>query len=233
MRKAWLALLIAMAPAAALAQLQTAPVAICDAPLRLSAAGGVGVIDDLTTCYGRGDLKALKDDVDAIQAVDRRFRTLITTGSYVTVDTDTTFRNRPLTRLSFGAGTAMLWTLGHTRPRARLADDKTLAADPLPRALTMAFLNYSPRGYDDGAPDIQPAERCRVFFGASLTPDFGLVSGVNVLLVRGLGVSVGVGALFGKGADEGELGAKPPDTADQFKLSTAGVVFLGITYNFK
>jgi hypothetical protein len=96
----------------------------------------------------------------------------------------------------------------------------------------MAFLNWSPHGYNEDAEVMQTAQRAQVFFGAALTPDFGIVGGINVMLVRGIGVAAGVGTLFAKGADAAEVGSAPAKADDAYKLAIARVVFVGITYNF-
>jgi hypothetical protein len=108
-----------------------------------------------------------------------------------------------------------------------------LVADPLGRVLTLALVNWSPAGYDDRDPHIEPAERIRPFLGAVLTPDFGPAAGVNVLIVRGLGVAVGGALLFGKGADATEIGHQPSSPEDPYKLALARAAFVGLTYNWK
>lgn len=56
-------------------------------------------------------------------------------------------------------------------------DSGFLSSDPLPRVMTMAFVNWSPVGYDAAAPSVTARERVRAFFGAALTPDFGVSAG--------------------------------------------------------
>jgi hypothetical protein len=80
---------------------------------------------------------------------------------------------------------------------------------------------------------MQSRERFRLFLGAALTPDFGVAGGVNVMLIRGLGLCVGAGALFGKGAEPGDIGKPPAEPKDPYRLATATAVFAGITYNYK
>jgi hypothetical protein len=77
------------------------------------------------------------------------------------------------------------------------------------------------------------AERFRPFFGAALTPDFGPAAGLNVLLVRGIGVTAGVALLFGTGADADEIGKAPSQPEDPYKLSIARAAFVGISYTYK
>ena len=144
-----------------------------------------------------------------------------------------TFRNRPLTRWSFGAGAAVIAAAAVSPPRVDLDSAGAMVADPLPRALTMAHVNWSPRGYDEDAPDVRLAERYRLFFGAALTPDFGIVAGVNVLLVRGVGIAGGVAFLFARGAHETDIGKAPADPASPFRLTVPAALFIGLTWNAK
>lgn len=174
-----------------------------------------------------------KADIDAIQDVDQKFRTLIKTGSALTADADLTFHNRPLTKWSLDAGSGVMAGATLNRPRVDLDKSGNIVADPLTRVMTLAFVNWSPAGYDETAPALQGSERFRLFFGAALTPDFGVVGGVNVMLIRGLGLCLGGGALFGKGADETAIGKPPAVPTDPYQLATAYVWFAGITFNYK
>jgi hypothetical protein len=99
--------------------------------------------------------------------------------------------------------------------------------------MTTAFVNWSPGGYDEKAPSIAAAERFRPFFGAALTPDFGPVAGLNVLLARGIGVTIGGALLFGKGADASEIGGRPSRPDDPYKLAITRTAFVGLSYNYK
>ena len=183
--------------------------------------------DSLAACL------AASDDVNAMQDVDRKFRDFITTGSSASADLDVTFHNRPLTHWSFGAGSAVVAKASLTKPRVQLDGSGKLQADPLTRVMTMAFVNWSLAGYDEQADHATPSERWRLFFGAALTPDFGAVGGLNVTIVRGIGVTFGGGVLFAKGAEPGEIGSAPAGSTDAFRLSVARTVFAGISYNFK
>jgi hypothetical protein len=173
-------------------------------------------------------------DMDAIDEVDRQFRGLAVNALSASAELDMTFKNRPLTHFAFGAGSAVMVTAHLNRVRAKIQDDSgALVADPLPRVMTMAFVNWSPGGYDDSSSRPSVRERVRGFFGASLTPDFGVVGGINVSLKRGIGVVVGAGALFGNGADSAEIGEPPIASHDPFELATTKTVFVGISYNYK
>jgi hypothetical protein len=176
---------------------------------------------------------AVNDDVNAMQNVDQKFRDFITAGSSASADLDVTFHNRPLTHWSFGAGSAVVAKASLTKPRVQLDGSGKLQADPLTRVMTMAFVNWSPAGYDEQADYATPSERWRLFFGAALTPDFGAVGGLNVTIVRGIGITCGAGLLFAKGAEPGEIGSAPASSTDAFRLAVARTVFAGISYNFK
>lgn len=173
-------------------------------------------------------------EVTVIVDVDKQFRTLAVNALSTSAELDMTFKNRPSTRFTFGAGGAVIANARLNRVRTKI-DDTTgqLISDPLPRVMTLAFVNWSPAGYDEASADISLSERVRPFFGAALTPDFGVVGGVNVLLARGIGVAGGMGWLFGKGADAEEIGNPPAPREDPFKLAVARSVFVGITYNYK
>jgi hypothetical protein len=173
-------------------------------------------------------------DVAVVTEVDKQFRALAVNALSTSAELDMTFKNRPLTKFTFGAGGAVIANAHLNRVRTKI-DDKTgqLVSDPLPRVMTMAFVNWSPTGYDEAATDISVAERVRPFFGVALTPDFGIIGGVNVLLARGIGVVGGIGWLFGKGADAEEIGKPPAAKEDPFKLTVSRSIFVGISYSYK
>jgi hypothetical protein len=176
--------------------------------------------------------KPSRDAVAAMRDVDEAFRTLVRTGTALDAELDVTFKNRPAAHFAFGAGAAVMVATSLTRPRV---DTKSgvIVADPLNRVMTTAFVNWSPTGYDEKAPSMTAAERFRLFFGAALTPDFGPVAGVNVLLVRGLGVTIGGALLFGKGADASEIGTRPSRPDDPYELAITRAAFVGLSYNYK
>ena len=173
-------------------------------------------------------------DATAIERVDQQFRALAVNALAVNGELEITFKNRPRTHFSFGAGSAVMVHASVNRVRAKLNESTgNLASDPLPRVMTMAFVNWSPRGYDEASSKLRASERVRAFVGAALTPDFGLIGGVNVLLVRGIGIVGGAGALFGKGAEADEVGKAPAASNDPFKLATSKVAFVGISYSYR
>ena len=173
-------------------------------------------------------------DSTAIEKVDQQFRALAVSALSTSAELDMTFKNRPLTHFAFGAGSAVMGYARVNRVRAKVGDGSgSLVSDPLPRVMTMAFVNWSPAGYDDASPTISTRERVRGFFGAALTPDFGIVGGINILLQRGIGIVGGGGVLFGKGAEKDEIGKPPAASEDPFKLAVGRTVFVGISYNYK
>jgi hypothetical protein len=175
--------------------------------------------------------KPSRETLQALALVDKRFRALVQTGMATNADLDLTFKNRPLSRFAFGAGSAVMIEAWQDRARVD-TNDGIIVAEPLPRVMTMAFVNWSPAGYDAEDEALSPAERWRLFAGAVLTPDFGPTFGLNVLLARGIGITAGGAVLFGRGADESEVG-QPPRANDPFRLSVARTAFVGISYNYK
>ncbi len=177
---------------------------------------------------------ATDKDLAVVTDVDKKFRELAVNALSTSAELDMTFKNRPLTKFTFGAGGAVIANAHINRVRTKI-DDKTgqLVSDPLPRVMTMAYVNWSPAGYDEAAAKISTAERVRPFFGVALTPDFGIIGGVNVLLTRGIGVVGGIGWLFGKGADAEDIGKPPAAKEDPFKLAVSRSLFVGISYNYK
>jgi hypothetical protein len=176
--------------------------------------------------------KLCEAEPDVPEKVDAAFRTLIAAGTSTSASLDLTFKNRPRSRFAFGAGSGVMTHASLTRSRVT-TEGGVLVADPLDRVMTMAFVNWSLAGYDAEDPRISPAERFRVLFGAALTPEFGPAIGLNVLLVRGVGVTVGSAILFGKGAELAEIGNAPTNPDDAYKLSIARTVFVGLSYNYK
>lgn len=169
---------------------------------------------------------------EALQIADKRFRDYVTSSVTATATLELTFKNRPLTRVAFGAGSGVMMRPRLTEPRVNITDG-VITADPLTRVMTMAFVNVSPGGYNADSAKMSAHERVRLMFGASLTPDFGVVAGVNILMSRGIGISIGWAALFGTGAAADAIGAPPADAKDPFKLTVANTPFVGITYNYK
>jgi hypothetical protein len=165
-------------------------------------------------------------------SIDAEVRTFISENLTMSAESELTFRNRPLTHWSFGAGSGVIASASLTQPRVKLKD-ALIVADPLPRVTTLAFVNWSPAGYNAEADRLGIAERVRPFFGATLTPDFGIAGGVNVLLARGIGVLGGGAVMFAKGAATDDINKVPADPDKAYDISYARVLFWGISYNFK
>jgi hypothetical protein len=195
-------------------------------------------LDDLLASLHREALSACDGgkpanaQIQALQLVDRRFREYVAASITGSAELQQTFHNRPPTRAAFGAGTAVMFGAQLTEPRVKLSGG-ALVADPVPRVMTVAFVNWSPRGYRPEAARVTFSERLRVQMGATLTPDFGVMLGGNLLLARGIGVTGGFAVLFAKGARQDEIGAAPADSTDPFRLSVITAPFAGITYNYK
>ena len=190
------------------------------------------VLTDAFAAQTCGEASLPKDETAPVALVDKRFRALVASSFTNAATAELTFRNRPLTRFAFGAGTGVIADARFSHPRVKL-DGGILVGDPLNRVMTTLFVNVSPRGYDADADRMSVHERVRLVAGAALTPDFGVVGGVNVLLARGIGVSAGVAVLFARGAEAGQVGQPPADSKDPFRLSVATAPFVGITYNYK
>ena len=167
-----------------------------------------------------------------LNTVDQRFRTYVKNSVANAIEQNVTFRNRPLTRFAFGSGAGVLLAANLTDPRVALKDG-ILRADPLDRVMTTAYVNVSPRGYNPESATMSIHERIRPMFGVALTPDFGVVAGANVLIVRGIGINAGLAILFAKGAEKDQIGKAPEDSTDPFKLSFARAPYIGISYNYR
>lgn len=194
--------------------------------------------DTILTANFDGAVKACEagkpaaEERRALERVDADFRELVNEGTSTGAELDVTFQNRPLSHFAFGAGSGVMPRASLSRPRVTTRNG-LLVADPLDRVMTTAFVNWSPAGYDAEDPRVSAAERFRPFFGAALTPDFGPAAGLNVLLVRGIGITAGGALLFGTGADSDEVGKAPSKPGDPYKLSIARAVFVGLSFTYK
>jgi hypothetical protein len=184
-------------------------------------------------CGSASSLRAPNDaEKTDLLSIDKKVRGFVSDNLTMSVDADLTFKNRPPTHWTFGLGSGVVAHASLTKPRVKLNDD-TIIADPMPRVMTLAFVNWSPAGYDPEADRLSLAERVRPFFGATLTPDFGIAGGANVLLARGIGIVGGVTVMFAKGATVEEINQLPANPDQPFSISFARAVFVGISYNFK
>jgi hypothetical protein len=174
------------------------------------------------------------EDKTAFKKVDDTVRTFVGGGIVSTVKTDSAFANTPLTHFGFGLTTGLLVTGSSSKVRVKLDDDGNVVADPLGRQISMIVVNWSPAGYRPSDPSPTWRERARLFFGAVITPDFGVGGGASVLIVRGLAVNVGAGLLLSRGAASADALGKPPDDAKKpFELSRTPFTFVGASFTFK
>ncbi|MFB3854432.1 MAG: hypothetical protein ACE148_11485 [Vicinamibacterales bacterium] len=177
--------------------------------------------------------QAPAEDLKAIDHVESRFRELAARSGPVRVQASVTFRNRPLAHFSFGLGGGVIVAGRLNRPRVR-EDRGLLVSDPLGREFSMAFVNWSPSGYDPHAERVSRSERFRPFAGAILTPDFGVGAGLSVVAVRGLGVNLGGGLLVTRAPAAGDrIGFPPADAKRPFALGVARVLYIGAGYTFR
>ena len=174
-------------------------------------------------------------DREAVLAVDEALRKWLAGVTPTEVTGEFTLKNMPYQRYSFGlfAGAIVTDFGGSTRIKI---DDNIVVEDPLSRSMTMVTLNIAFSPYDADSPKLTPQERGRYFIGAILTPEFGVGTGFSVALMRGVAVNVGVGGVLvsvpGKDLDVGSaVPANSPDDPDGLGLK--GVVFAGLSYNFK
>ena len=175
---------------------------------------------------------ASKDDRSAVDKLDDKFRDFAAATMTTAAVGELSFKNRPLRHWSFGAGTGVLARGSLSMPRVNVKND-VLVGDPLSRLVTTSFVNWSYAGYDADRDQVSAAERARPFFGVTMTPDFGLTAGVNVLLTRGIGVTAGGVLMFSKGAAKEEIGKAPANSDKPYALSYASGVVIGVSYNFK
>jgi hypothetical protein len=174
------------------------------------------------------------DDLKAMKGVDKAFRAVLESGLSQSVEADASLANTPATYFALGAVAGMLVSGTPDKARVTLDENGNLKADPLGRAVTMAVVNYAPRGYDAAEASPSKRERYRLFFGGVLTPDFGIGAGGSILIVRGLAINGGGGVLFSRGLKDGdEVGNAPKDPLDPFAKATTKFWFVGLSYNFK
>jgi hypothetical protein len=174
-----------------------------------------------------------RDDLSAVAKVDAAFREFATASMTAGADADLTFRNRPNTHWGFGAGSGVLAiNAALTRPRVSLRNG-VIVADPLPRVMTAAFVNWSPAGYDASLEPVSAAERLRPFVGVTVTPDFGVTAGLNLVLVRGIGITFGGVVMIAKGAGPDDIGKAPANPEQPYARSYASGLVVGISYNVK
>jgi hypothetical protein len=168
----------------------------------------------------------------AIDAVDHQFRQLIAGLDAKKSSGEATFTTAPTQHVGFGVATAFAFAPWRASRRVKV-DGGKVVDDPLGRQLSLVTVNISPAGFRPHAATICPSERYRVFVGAIVTPDFGVAAGGSVLLMRGLSINVGVGALFVKTPGDNTIDEAPKDANNPFSLGVTVMPFIGLAYNFK
>ena len=140
----------------------------------------------------RAPFSACKD----LAEVDKAFGGLVTSLGPVTGKGEATIQNVPREPVSFGLLTGLAVGGFSGDPRVKL-DAGLVVADPLPRTLTAALVNWHPFGLDT-ARQWRAAHACSlsIFGGTTLTPTFGLTGGVGFSPLKGLTVNVGRALLF-------------------------------------
>jgi hypothetical protein len=172
-------------------------------------------------------------DGKAMQVVDDAFRELVRTGRAAAIESDASMRNRPREHVSFGLGTALVLDARTKSERAKLNDAGNLIRDPIGRQMTMVMVNWSPDGYDKEAAVTQWEERVRLFGAGVLTPDPGIAVGGSFFIVRGLGLNFGYALMFNRTRPVDSEFGQPARKGDPFSLGRTGVMFVGMSVDFK
>lgn len=143
--------------------------------------------------------------------------------------TPTQYTLGPLTRWAFSLG------VGHLTGTF-LHNPATAPADPA----TWISLDYHPAKFDETRYSQTVAERFRLFGGIALTPNFGLVAGSGIGLVRGLTLEGGVGAVLANVVTGPKQSGCTPSEDNGFMCAGAptgrrvlGIVFVGLGYSFQ
>ncbi|MCU1386299.1 MAG: hypothetical protein JWL71_4996 [Acidobacteria bacterium] len=173
-----------------------------------------------------------RDDLSAVAKLDDKVRKFAAASMLTAADAELSFKNRPLAHWAFGAGSGVLASGSLSLPRVTVKND-VLVGDPLSRLVTMAFVNWSVAGYDAALDAVSAAERIRPFFGVTITPDFGLTAGVNLLLTRGIGITAGAVLMFANGAGADQIGTVTPNPDAPYALSYARGLVIGVSYTIK
>lgn len=171
---------------------------------------------------------------DPVTATEQEFKNLVVAGGAQVVTGTASLTNTPYTRFSYGLMGALL--VGHPRLKETRVktDGGKLVEAPMDHTMTAVILNIHPLPYDAEWPRVSWAERFRVFGGATLTPDFGLTTGVGIGLVRGLSVNTGFAIMASNRLKSGEkLGEAPANKNDPFRVQPAVAAFIGFGYVFK
>lgn len=177
---------------------------------------------------------SLSDSLLHVEALDEArdaFRALFQ-GEKKSISATHSFESTPKARYSLGLLSAAMVDESGDRERTKLSSGK-LEADPLSGALNGFVVNIHPVRFDGTTEWMTGAERFRFFVGITFDPEFGLLAGVSMQLVRNLSLNVGYGFLEIDELVEGdEFGAEPADKQNPFDDGDATVIFVGFGYSF-
>jgi len=144
----------------------------------------------------------------------------------------TEFANVPRTHLTVGVATAFLFAAQQSAPRVSVQSG-TIALNPLARPISLALVNWFPRGFNAKEPHLTNRERYRLFGGVALTPSFGPAAGGAIALSQNLAVNVGAALMLTDVVKSGEAVGAAPIDASPFKVGVALGWFAGFSYNLK
>jgi hypothetical protein len=169
-----------------------------------------------------------------LQDIDKAFREFIVGLAPEQLSAEFTLQNSPRRHVGLGALTSYAFSGQLNGNRVKLNAQGIYELDPLRRHLSLLVLNYSPAGFQERPGVISWSERLRPFVGAVVAPEFGVGAGLSFLVWSGLGINVGVAHMWiPLIADDKELGQKPTDRNDPFRLGTARTAFIGVSFNFR
>jgi hypothetical protein len=161
--------------------------------------------------------------------------------------------NSPESHMTFGLVTAFAPKIWGDDQRVKI-DGNKVTADPLPRALQMVVLNWSPWVFQSKSTRRWDADAFfRPFAGVVFEPDIGASIGASFMVLSNFGFNVGYARLFISRPEAGlELGAdleeRLKDTAgntttdfkydaetrrDPLRRGARHAMFVGLSYNFK
>jgi hypothetical protein len=174
---------------------------------------------------------------NAIGKVDDTFRRLVEGLGTNVASGETELHNRPPDHISFGFLTAARFGTPHYEVvRARTADDGTLTQDPLPRLISAVIVNWHPLGFHDELISFGSRGNLKVFTGATISPDFGVVGGLGYSPIRGLAANVGYAVMWCNAPRPGvplHEPLPPEVSSDPFQSARAGSWFWGLSYSFQ
>jgi hypothetical protein len=189
-----------------------------------------------------------------VQTVQTRMHGFIDALTPKRVAGKTALDNSPLTYVSFGVGAAYM-VKPDPNDRAKI-DKDTVTRDPLPHAMQMVLLNWSPWGYQDKTTRRWNGRAALRPFGAVVyQPNIGWAVGANFMPISSLGINFGWTRLYvptprGDLKFEAQLEEKQLLPGEEkgkgtgsyvldeglrrrpLELRGTGAYFIGISYNF-